>query len=389
MKIWMHCRWVKKLGARAGKETATGKALTMAGKTAGAYLKGKGLTSGLADAKKAYSESDFGLERIANKNYKEATKNNEKFNNKMGFNEYGQSTNAEKDLATFNSNVVKDLGKSSAQAVKKLNEANLRKATIDQISSDKDAIISELDSLKTNAKTTAAVNAIEGIKNSFATGKMSSNVMRTKLNGLIDAGEIDSSSGIKISGKLDSIENTLDNNTDLKDLLVGENGVLKVGSDLKELKTGAEKAATIAKSNYDTVYNGSSESVKKEMDNYVAASDEIISKYVKEKGKGNDPKANNINTVGTHYNGSKEKENDGQTRVVIHSDKGTITNVEHTTLQENIDRAANVHDAPTREEHISRQDDYNNLFNSDVGSRYLDANEREDDRIHGTKSSNS
>lgn len=379
----------KKLGARAGKETATGKALTMAGKTAGAYLKGKGLTSGLADAKKAYFESDFGLERIANKNYKEAAKNNEKFNNKMGFNEYGQSTNAEKDLATFNSNVVKDLGKSSAQAVKKLNEANLMKATIDQISSDKDAIISELDSLKTNAKTTAAVNAIEGIKNSFATGKMSSNVMRTKLNGLIDAGEIDSSSGIKISGKLDSIENTLDNNKDLKGLLVGENGVLKVGSDLKELKTGAEKAATIAKSNYDTVYNGSSESAKKEMDNYVAASDEIISKYVKEKGKGNDPKANNINTVGTHYNGSKEKENDGQTRVEIHSDKGTITNVEHTTLQENIDRAANVHDAPTREEHISRQDDYNNLFNSDVGSRYLDANEREDDRIHGTKSSNS
>lgn len=376
----------KKLGARAGKETATGKFLTSAGKTAGAYLKGNGLKSGLTDAKKAYSESDFGLERIANKNYKEAVKNNEEFNKKMGFNDYGQSTNAEKDLATFDSNVKKDLGKSQAQAVQKLNTANLKKATVDQISSDKDAIISELDALRTNAKTTEAVNAIEGIKNSFAKGNMSSNEMRTKLNGLIDAGEIDSSSGLKISGKLDSIENTLDNNIELKKALVGANGELKVGTNLKELKTGAEKAATIAKSNYDTVYNGSSESAKKEMDNYVAASDEIVSKYVKEKGKANN-KPENINTVGTHYDGSKEKENDGEKRVEIHQTEG-IKNVEHTTLQENIDRAANVHDAPTREEHISRQADYNDLFNSDAGSRYLDANEREDDRIHGTSNEN-
>ena len=373
----------KKLGARAGKETATGKFLTSAGKTAGAYLKGNGLKSGLTDAKKAYSESDFGLERIANKNYKEAVKNNEEFNKKMGFNKYGQSTNAEKDLVTFTSNVKKDLGKSQAQAVQNLNTANLKKATVDQISSDKDAIISELDALRTNAKTTEAVNAIEGIKNSFAKGTMSSNKMRTKLNGLIDAGEIDSSSGLKISGKLDSIENTLDNNTDLKKILVGSGGVLKVGSDLKDLKTRTEKAATIAKSNYDTVYNGSSESAKKEMDNYVAASDEIVSKYVKEKGKANN-KSENINTVGTHYDGSKEKENDGQTRVEISNTSSTSRE----TVQERIDRVANVHDAPTREEHISRQADYNDLFNSDAGSRYLDANEREDDRIHGTSNGN-
>lgn len=377
----------KKLGARAGKETATGRFLTSAGKTAGAYLKGNGLKSGLTDARKAYSESDFGLEHIANKNYKKALKEDEKYNEKFGFTD-GSATDGKESNNLFEENVKKDLGKNRGSVVQALHDANLKKATVDKISSDKDAIITELDALKTNAKTTDAVNAIESIKNAFATGKMSSNVMRTKLNGLIDAGEIDSSSGIKISGKLDSIENTLDNNTDLKKLLVGEKGVLKVGSDLKEVKRKVEKKATDAKSTYDDMYKGSSENIKHEMDNYVSASDEIIRKTVDERGKGNNPKANNINTVGTHYNGSKEKENDRKTRVEIHSDKDTITNVEHTTLQENIDRAANVHDAPTREEHISRQDDYNNLFNSDVGSRYLDANEREDDRIHGTSNGN-
>lgn len=375
----------KKLGARAGKETATGRFLTSAGKTAGAYLKGNGLKSGLTDAKKAYSESDFGLEHIANKNYKKALKADEKYNKKFGFTD-GSATDGKKSNDLFEENVKKDLGKNRGSVVQALHDANLKKATVDKISSDKDAIITELDALKTNAKTTDAVNAIESIKNAFATGKMSSNVMRTKLNGLIDAGEIDSSSGIKISGKLDSIENTLDNNTDLKDLLVGEKGVLKVGSDLKEVKRKAEKKATDAKSTYDDMYKGSSENIKHEMDNYVSASDEIIRKTVDERGKGNDPTKNNINTVGTHYNGSTHPEYDKENPERVEISNTSSTSRE--TVQERIDRVANVHDAPTREEHISRQDDYNNLFNSDVGSRYLDANEREDDRIHGTSNGN-
>ena len=296
--------------------SAIGSGASAVGKTAGAYLKGKGLSSGFKDAKKSYSESDFGLQHISDRKYNKAIEANEKFNNKMGFNRNGEAIDAVKSLSAFTLNSDKDLGKVRAGAIQQLNTANLRKATIDQISSDKDAIISELDSLKTNAKTTAAVNAIEGIKNSFATGKMSSNEMRTKLNALIDAGEIDSSSGFKISGKLDSIENRLDNNLDLKHDLVGDNGELKVGSDLKDLKTSAEKAASLAKSNYDTVYGGSSESIKKEMDNYAAASDEIISKYVKEQGKADD--GSNINTVGTHQKGSAN-------RVEVHSNPSTTT----------------------------------------------------------------
>ena len=313
--------------------SAFGSGASAVGKTAGSYLKGKGLVSGIKDAKKAYSESDFGLEHISDRKYNKAIEANKEFNKKMGFEENGETKDAVKSLSAFTLNSDKDLGEVRAGAIQKLNTANLRKATIDQISSDKDAIISELDALKTNAKTTAAVNAIEGIKNSFATGKMSSNEMRTKLNELIDAGEIDSSSGFKISGKLDSIENRLDNNLELKGDLVGANGELKMGSDLKDLKISAEKAANLAKSNYDTVYGGSSESVKKEMDNYVAASDEIVSKYVKEQGKAND--GTNINTVGTHQKGSAN-------RVEVHSNPSTTTSNSNNSSTQNSSSGSSI-----------------------------------------------
>lgn len=313
--------------------SAFGSGASAVGKTAGSYLKGKGLVSGIKDAKKAYSESDFGLEHISDRKYNKAIEANKEFNEKMGFEENGETKDAVKSLSAFTLNSDKDLGEVRAGAIQKLNTANLRKATIDQISSDKDAIISELDALKTNAKTTAAVNAIEGIKNSFATGNMSSNEMRTKLNELIDAGEIDSSSGFKISGKLDSIENRLDNNLELKGDLVGANGELKMGSDLKDLKISAEKAANLAKSNYDTVYGGSSESVKKEMDNYVAASDEIVSKYVKEQGKAND--GTNINTVGTHQKGSAN-------RVEVHSNPSTTTSNSNNSSTQNSSSGSSI-----------------------------------------------
>ena len=313
--------------------SAFGSGASAVGKPAGSYLKGKGLVSGIKDAKKAYSESDFGLEHISDRKYNKAIEANKEFNKKMGFEENGETKDAVKSLSAFTLNSDKDLGEVRAGAIQKLNTANLRKATIDQISSDKDAIISELDALKTNAKTTAAVNAIEGIKNSFATGKMSSNEMRTKLNELIDAGEIDSSSGFKISGKLDSIENRLDNNLKLKGDLVGANGELKMGSDLKDLKISAEKAANLAKSNYDTVYGGSSESVKKEMDNYVAASDEIVSKYVKEQGKAND--GTNINTVGTHQKGSAN-------RVEVHSNPSTTTSNSNNSSTQNSSSGSSI-----------------------------------------------
>lgn len=273
----------KKLGARAGKETATGKFLTSTGKTAGAYLKGKGLTSGLADAKKAYSESDFGLERIANKNYKEAVKSNEEFNKKMGNNKDGMITDVNLAKIRFKANSKKDLGKVRGDAVDALLDANIKKATVEKITSDKDVIVSNLDTLRANARTVEAQNAISDLKNNLLTGEYSINQFREKLNGLIDRGIINGTDGGTISSKLDSITNKIASDKDISDKLINSDGKLNFGgSGLGALTTIVNTKASNAKTTYDNLYKGSSESVKQEMDRYNAQSEQIVTESVKQ-----------------------------------------------------------------------------------------------------------
>lgn len=273
----------KKLGARAGKETATGKFLTSTGKTAGAYLKGKGLTSGLADAKKAYSESDFGLERIANKNYKEAVKSNEEFNKKMGNDKDGMITDVNLAKIRFKANSKKDLGKVRGDAVDALLDANIKKATVEKITSDKDVIVSNLDTLRANARTVEAQNAISDLKNNLLTGEYSINQFREKLNGLIDRGIINGTDGGTISSKLDSITNKIASDKDISDKLINSDGKLNFGgSGLGALTTIVNTKASNAKTTYDNLYKGSSENVKQEMDKYSAQSEQIVTESVKQ-----------------------------------------------------------------------------------------------------------
>lgn len=273
----------KKLGARAGKETATGKFLTSTGKTAGAYLKGKGLTSGLADAKKAYSESDFGLERIANKNYKEAVKSNEEFNKKMGNDKDGMITDVNLAKIRFKANSKKDLGKVRGDAVDALLDANIKKATVEKITSDKDVIVSNLDTLRANAKTVEAQNAISDLKNNLLTSKYSINQFRENLNNLIDQGIINGTDGGTISSKLDSITNKIASDKTISDKLINSDGKLNFGgSGLGTLTTIVNTKASNAKTTYDNLYKGSSENVKQEMDKYSAQSEQIVTESVKQ-----------------------------------------------------------------------------------------------------------
>lgn len=273
----------KKLGARAGKETATGKFLTSTGKTAGAYLKGKGLTSGLADAKKAYSESDFGLERIANKNYKEAVKSNEEFNKKMENDKDGMITDVNLAKIRFKANSKKDLGKVRGDAVDALLDANIKKATVEKITSDKDVIVSNLDTLRANAKTVEAQNAISDLKNNLLTSKYSINQFRENLNNLIDQGIINGTDGGTISSKLDSITNKIASDKTISDKLINSDGKLNFGgSGLGTLTTIVNTKASNAKTTYDNLYKGSSENVKQEMDKYSAQSEQIVTESVKQ-----------------------------------------------------------------------------------------------------------
>ena len=273
----------KSLGARPGKETATGKFLAGGGKTAGAYLRGKGLVSGLKDAKKTYSESDFGLEHIANKNYNKNKKETEKFNDKMGNNKYGMVEDSELARNNFIGNSKKDLGKTRGDAVNALLDANIQKAKLEKIASDKDAIVSNLDVMRANAKTVEAQNAISDLKNGLLTGKYTADSFRQSMNGLIERGIINGSDGGTISAKLDSIQNKIASDEDISKYLVNENGTLNFGSSgLGAVTNIANTKASDAKATYDNLYKGSSESDKNEMDRYMAQSEKIVTKSVEQ-----------------------------------------------------------------------------------------------------------
>lgn len=273
----------KSLGARPGKETATGKFLAGGGKTAGAYLRGKGLVSGLKDAKKTYSESDFGLEHIANKNYNKNKKETEKFNDKMGNNKYGMVEDSELARNNFIGNSKKDLGKTRGDAVNALLDANIQKAKLEKIASDKDAIVSNLDVMRANAKTVEAQNAISDLKNGLLTGKYTADSFRQSMNGLIERGIINGSDGGTISAKLDSIQNKIASDEDISKYLVNENGTLNFrSSGLGAVTNIANTKASDAKATYDNLYKGSSESDKNEMDRYMAQSEKIVTKSVEQ-----------------------------------------------------------------------------------------------------------
>lgn len=360
----------KKLGARAGKETATGKFLTSTGKTAGAYLKGKGLTSGLADAKKAYSESDFGLERIANKNYKEAVKSNEEFNKKMGNDKDGMITDVNLAKIRFKANSKKDLGKVRGDAVDALLDANIKKATVEKITSDKDVIVSNLDTLRANARTVEAQNAISDLKNNLLTGEYSINQFREKLNGLIDRGIINGTDGGTISSKLDSITNKIASDKDISDKLINSDGKLNFGgSGLGALTTIVNTKASNAKTTYDNLYKGSSESVKQEMDRYNAQSEKIVTESVKQaQGQVKIDNKKNI-----HYQ-SPNNVTSSNSSTQNSSSSSSTSNSNSTNTQSNSSTQNNATTSSNGSSSSTSNGNGNNTTNSGAGSSNENAN---------------
>ena len=360
----------KKLGARAGKETATGKFLTSTGKTAGAYLKGKGLTSGLADAKKAYSESDFGLERIANKNYKEAVKSNEEFNKKMGNDKDGMITDVNLAKIRFKANSKKDLGKVRGDAVDALLDANIKKATVEKITSDKDVIVSNLDTLRANARTVEAQNAISDLKNNLLTGEYSINQFREKLNGLIDRGIINGTDGGTISSKLDSITNKIASDKDISDKLINSDGKLNFGgSGLGALTTIVNTKASNAKTTYDNLYKGSSESVKQEMDRYNAQSEQIVTESVKQaQGQVKIDNKKNI-----HYQ-SPNNVTSSNSSTQNSSSSSSTSNSNSTNTQSNSSTQNNATTSSNGSSSSTSNGNGNNTTNSGAGSSNENAN---------------
>ena len=175
---------------------------------------------------------------------------------------------------------------------------------------------------------------------------------------------------------MDSIENKVNSDATIKDGMIKDGKVVFGNSGLGTLKSDVDSAASDAKAGYDKLYNGSSDTTKQSMDMYLDFSEQLVARSVDE-AQGE-----------TKVDHKSDYSFDFSDTSPIASSSSSSSNVEHTTLQENIDRMSNVHDAPTREEHINRQSEYNDLFNSDAGSRYLDANEAEADRRSSSSSSN-
>lgn len=277
--------WKRKIkDTKVGRGLSTfGSGASAVGKTAGSYLKGKGLVSGIKDAKKTYSESNFGLEHISNSAYRKALKEDDKFNKKMGNDKNGMITDVNVAKTNFNNNSKKDLGTVRGKAVDALLDANIQKAKVEKITSDKDAIVSNLDTLMANAKTVEAQNAISDLKNNLLTSKYSINQFRENLNNLIDQGIINGTDGGTISSKLDSITNKIASDKTISDKLINSDGKLNFGgSGLGTLTTIVNTKASNAKTTYDNLYKGSSENVKQEMDKYSAQSEQIVTESVKQ-----------------------------------------------------------------------------------------------------------
>lgn len=277
--------WKRKIkDTKVGRGLSTfGSGASAVGKTAGSYLKGKGLVSGIKDAKKTYSESNFGLEHISNSAYRKALKEDDKFNKKMGNDKNGMITDVNVAKTNFNNNSKKDLGTVRGKAVDALLDANIQKAKVEKITSDKDAIVSNLDTLMANTKTVEAQNAISDLKNNLLTSKYSINQFRENLNNLIDQGIINGTDGGTISSKLDSITNKIASDKTISDKLINSDGKLNFGgSGLGTLTTIVNTKASNAKTTYDNLYKGSSENVKQEMDKYSAQSEQIVTESVKQ-----------------------------------------------------------------------------------------------------------
>lgn len=350
-----------------GKGVSTfGSGVGAVGKSIGAFAGGKGTIQGLQAAKKAYSESDFGLEHISNRDNKIAKRKADEFNRDMGNDADGMVTDSKLARDNFINKSKKDLGKTRGEAANALLDANIQKAKLEKITSDKDAIVSNLDVMRANAKTVEAQNAISDLKNGLLTGKYTADSFRQRMNGLIEKGIINGTDGGTISAKLDSIQNKIASDENISKYLVNADSTLNFGSSgLGAVTNIANTKASDAKATYDNLYKGSSESDKEEMDRYMAQSEKIVTKSV-EQAQGETKVSHKDDD---HYKGNYTSNN--------------TSNVSNDDVDDAYQQMMDAQIAINEERNKSRSNNYNN-FNSEDTSR----NQSEGNKTNSTENAN-
>lgn len=282
--IGAHRAWNKGIfGQRAGKDTQTGKALRMVGSSTSAFLKSGNPLSGISAATKAYNESDWGKEKLAEKQYVKASKAGERFNEKLGLDKDGKVEDGIVSRNMIKRALNNEISMDSKQkaVTESLLQANHTKAILDKISANKNNISDKFTELANNTTNVELKHKLEDINSKFNGGKLSSVELESQIRNLVQSGQISSGAARNIISNLDGINNILEHESDLKKVLVNENGklaVLKIKAESEE----AERKAKDAKSDYDKVYEASTSNAKDKMLGYVSKSERIDNKYIKD-----------------------------------------------------------------------------------------------------------
>lgn len=150
--------------------------------------------------------------------------------------------------------------------------------------------------MKLSARTTDGKQELASLQEDFQAGNLSVSQLRSRLKDLYSKGEIQASSIKKVSTDIDSLEGVITKSSNSK-----INGLLDQSGELKMNKvSGISKEFTenydFAKKDYDNVYKNQSETVKADMDRYVAASTAIVKSTVD-----SNKKSVNNTTAGQKY----------------------------------------------------------------------------------------
>ena len=270
----------KSLGARPGKDTATGKWLRMAGSTTGSFLKSGNPISGAKAAAKSYEESDWGKQRKSDKAFKQNVKEQENFNKAVGIDANGEIKDPFKSKRQIASEIANDRSLSETQrdVTAALMSTNSKKATLDKLNSKKTSISDSLTKLIDNSTGQTQLD-LEDLHGQFNRGALSSADFERKIEEFVRTGKISRESGRSIIKNLDGINNILENDSTLSAKFIDSNtGELKMNV-LKSEIDRANDVANNAKTNYDQIHKDASSDSQKQMERYISTAESIDSKY--------------------------------------------------------------------------------------------------------------
>ncbi len=167
-------------------------------------------------------------------------------------------------------------------------DATLKKESIDNFQKAHNDIKDLLDTAITGANSngdSVLAQQLEDLKKNYNDGKINASQLDSKVKDLFSQGKVSSAFTNDIVGKLNTIDNMLENDKYIKSLnLPNETGGI-AGAAIKTAVSSAEGEKTKADEKYDLIYNNASDKDKQRMDKYTGVAETISKQYAYENGK--------------------------------------------------------------------------------------------------------